>query len=116
MWVVGVGGQRIEKYRSTLSRCWGDLVSRKVELVFAAFFAWFVYGWLTFDIPEAFGLDYNMTAWYAREIDPLFRDPPSWLKIFGWYEVAYGPFFAAISYGFLRVSRGCPMSSCRSAD
>jgi H+/Cl- antiporter ClcA len=77
-------------------------MSRKIELVFAAFFAWFVYGWLTFDIPEAFGLDYNMTAWYAREIDPIFRDPPSWLKIFGWYAVAYGPFYAATAYGFLR--------------
>lgn len=50
-------------------------MSRKIELVFAAFFALFFIGWLTFDIPVALGFVYKGTAWYAREIDPIFRDP-----------------------------------------
>ena len=35
------------------------LVSRKIELVFAAFFALFFIGWLTFDIPVALGFVYK---------------------------------------------------------
>jgi hypothetical protein len=77
-------------------------MSRKIELTFAAFFAWFFIGWLTFDIPVAFDIHTKSTVWYAREIDPLFRNPPSWLKIFGWFALAYGPFYAATAYGFLR--------------
>jgi hypothetical protein len=79
-------------------------VSRKIELVFAAFFALFFIGWLTFDIPVALGFVYKGTGWYAREIDPIFRDPPSWLKTVGWYAFAYGPFYAATAYGFIRRS------------
>jgi hypothetical protein len=83
-------------------------VSRKIELVFAVFFAWFFVGWLTFDIPVALGLNYTSTAWYAREIDPIFRDPPSWLKTFGRFALAYGPFYAATAYGFLRRKSWLP--------
>ena len=83
-------------------------MSRKIELVFAAFFAWFVFGRLSFDNPVAFGLDYPGTAWYAREIDPLFRDRPLWLKTIGWYSVAYGPFYAATGYGFFRGQQWLP--------
>jgi hypothetical protein len=83
-------------------------VSRKIELVFAAFFALFFIGWLTFDIPVALGFVYKGTGWYAREIDPIFRDPPSWLKTVGWYALAYGPFYAATVYGFIRRSSWLP--------
>jgi hypothetical protein len=83
-------------------------VSRKIELVFAAFFALFFIGWLTFDIPVALGFVYKGTGWYAREIDPIFRDPPSWLKTVGWYAFAYGPFYAAAAYGFIRRSSWLP--------
>lgn len=34
-------------------------MSRKIELVFAAFFALFFIGWLTFDIPVALGFVYK---------------------------------------------------------
>jgi hypothetical protein len=83
-------------------------VSRKIELVFAAFFALFFIGWLTFDIPVALGFVYKGTGWYAREIDPIFRDPPSWLNTVGWYAFAYGPFYAATVYGFIRRSSWLP--------
>ena len=82
--------------------------SGKIELIFAAFFAWFFIGWLTFDIPVALGLDTKSTVWYAREIDPIFRDLPSWLKTFGWFALAYGPFYAATAYGFLRRKSWLP--------
>jgi hypothetical protein len=79
-----------------------------IELVFAAFFAWFFIGWLIFDMPVALGLVYKSNGWYVREIDPIFRDPPSWLKTFGWFAVAYGPFYAATAYGFLRRKSWLP--------
>jgi hypothetical protein len=62
-------------------------VSRKIELVFAAFFALFFIGWLTFDIPVALGFVYKGTGWYA---------------------FAYGPFYAATAYGFIRRSSWLP--------
>lgn len=72
------------------------------------FFALFFIGWLTFDIPVALGFVYKGTGWYAREIDPIFRDPPSWLNTVGWYAFAYGPFYAATAYGFIRRSSWLP--------
>ncbi len=77
-------------------------MSRKIDLVFAACFAVFFIGWLTFDLPVALGLIYKGTGWYAREIDPIFRDPPSWLRTIGWFAFAYGPFYLLTAYGFFR--------------
>jgi EXPERA (EXPanded EBP superfamily) len=83
-------------------------VSRKIDLWFAALFALFFIGWLAFDMPVALGLVHEGTGWYAREVDPIFRDPPSWLKTIGWFAFAYGPAYAAIAYGFLRRSSWLP--------
>ena len=83
-------------------------MSRKAELVFAALFALFFIGWLTFDMPVALGLVNKSTGWYAREIDPIFLHPPSWLRTVGWFAFAYGPFYLAAAYGFFRSKPWLP--------
>ncbi len=75
---------------------------RGVDLVLAAFFVAFCIGWLVFDMPVALGLIDESTGWYAREIDPLFLDPPLWLETIGWFALAYGPFYAATAYALIR--------------
>lgn len=83
-------------------------MSRKVELVFAALFALFFIGWLIFDMPVALGLVNKSAGWYAREIDPIFLHPPSWLRNVGWFAFAYGPFYLLAAYGFLRSKQWLP--------
>ncbi len=75
-----------------------------IDLVFAVFFALFCLGWLVFDMPAALGLIDESTGWYAREVDPIFQDPPIWLQTIGWFALAYGPAYAASAYGFFRGS------------
>ncbi len=75
---------------------------RPVDLVFAVFFGLFCLGWLIFDMPAALGLIDESTGWYAREVDPIFQDPPLWLETVGWFALAYGPAYAAAAYGFAR--------------
>ena len=83
-------------------------MSRKVELVFAALFALFFTSWLIFDMPVALGLVNKSTGWYAREIDPIFLHPPSWLRTVGWFAFAYGPFYLVAAYGFFRSKQWLP--------
>jgi uncharacterized membrane protein (DUF2068 family) len=75
---------------------------RPLDLVFAVFFALFCLGWLAFDMPAALGLIDESTGWYAREVDPIFQDPPLWLRTIGWFALAYGPAYAACAYGLWR--------------
>jgi hypothetical protein len=77
-------------------------VSRGFDRVLAVFFALFFVGWLIFDMPAALGLIDESTGYYAREIDPIFRDPPLWLRTVGWFALAYGPAYAALAYGYWR--------------
>jgi EXPERA (EXPanded EBP superfamily) len=85
-----------------------EVMSRKIELVFAGLFALFFIGWLIFDMPVALGLVNKSVGWYAREIDPIFLDPPSWLRTVGWFAFAYGPFYLATAYGFFRSKSWLP--------
>jgi hypothetical protein len=77
-------------------------VNRRLELVFAVFFALFFVGWLIFDMPAALGFIDESTGWYAINVDPIFQDPPLWLRTVGWFALAYGPFYGASAYGFLK--------------
>jgi hypothetical protein len=74
----------------------------RLDRVFAAFFALFCLGWLAFDMPAALGLIDETTGWYAREVDPIFQDPPLFLTTIGWFALAYGPFYAATAVGLWR--------------
>ena len=77
-------------------------MSRKLELTFAVFFGLFFVGWIAFDMPAALGLIDESTGWYAREIDPLFQDPPLWLTTVGWFAFSYGPAYGLAAYGYIR--------------
>jgi hypothetical protein len=77
-------------------------MSRKVELIFAAFFAFCFINWLNFDVPIAFGMPYQTAGWYARNADPIYLHPPHWLRVFIWFSFTYGPFYLVVAYGFFR--------------
>lgn len=81
---------------------------RTLDIVFAVFFALFFVGWLVFDMPAALGFIDESTGWYAREVDPIFQDPPLWLETVGWFALAYGPAYAASAYGFVRRRNWLP--------
>jgi hypothetical protein len=83
-------------------------VNRKFDLVFAALFVLLFIGWLASDMPAHLGLIDPSTGWYAREIDPIFRDPPSWLSTSGWFGFAFGPLYAGAADGFIRRSSWLP--------
>ncbi len=82
--------------------------SRWLEIFFAVFFALFCVGWLVFDMPAALGLIDESTGWYAREVDPIFQDPPLWLKTVGWFALSYGPLYGLAAYGFVRRAAWLP--------
>lgn len=73
-----------------------------IDRILAVFFALFFVGWLVFDMPVALGLIDETTGFYAREIDPIFADPPQWLVTVGWFALLYGPAYAALAYGYWR--------------
>lgn len=77
-------------------------MNRPLEVVFAVFFTLFFVGWLIFDMPAALGFIDESTGWYAMNVDPIFQDPPLWLKTVGWFALAYGPFYIAAAYGFVK--------------
>lgn len=59
-------------------------------------------------MPVALGLVNKSVGWYAREIDPIFLHPPSWLRTVGWFAFAYGPFYLVAAYGFFRSKQWLP--------
>lgn len=84
------------------------LRDRPVELVLAVFFALFCVGWFAFDMPAALGLVDESAGWYAREVDPIFQDPPLWLRTIGWFALAYGPAYGAVAYAFIKQRAWLP--------
>ena len=81
---------------------------RRVDLVFAVFFALFCVGWLVFDMPAALGLIDESKGWYAQEVDPIFQDPPLWLRTVGWFALLYGPLYGLAAYGFVKRAAWLP--------
>ncbi|HYZ93542.1 MAG TPA: hypothetical protein VFA34_14305 [Actinomycetota bacterium] len=79
-----------------------------MRVVFAVFFALFFVGWLVFDMPAALGIIDESTGFYAREVDPIFQDPPLWLTAVGWFAFAYGPMYGAAAFGFVKRATWLP--------
>jgi hypothetical protein len=82
--------------------------SRKVELLFAALFALFFVGSLNFDFAVPLGVVNPFAAYYMREVDPIFLDPPTWLRAVKWFAFAVGPLYLVTAYGFLRSKSWLP--------
>jgi hypothetical protein len=83
-------------------------MSRKAELLFAALFALFFVLWLNFDMLVPFGVVNRSADYYIREVDPIFRHPPSWLRTVKWFAFACGPFYLVTAFGFLRSKSWLP--------
>jgi hypothetical protein len=79
-------------------------VSRKIDCALAILFVVLFIGWLGSDGGATFGLIDRSTGWYANEVDPIFRNPPSWLVTSGWFGFAFGPLYALAAYGLFRKS------------
>jgi hypothetical protein len=79
-------------------------VSRKIDIALAILFVVLLVGWLGSDGGATFGLIDRSTGWYANEVDPIFRNPPSWLVTSGWFGFAFGPLYALAAYGLFRKS------------
>ena len=81
---------------------------RKVELLFAALFALFFVGSLNFDFAVPLGVVNPSAAYYIKEVDPIYLDPPSWLRAVKWFAFAVGPLYLMTAYGFLRSKSWLP--------
>jgi EXPERA (EXPanded EBP superfamily) len=81
---------------------------RKVELLFAALFALFFVGSLNFDFAVPLGVVNPSAAYYMKEVDPIYLDPPSWLRAVKWFAFAVGPLYLVTAYGFLRSKSWLP--------
>ena len=79
-------------------------MSRKIDCALAILFVVLFIGWLGSDGGATFGLIDRSTGWYANEVDPIFRNPPSWLVTSGWFGFAFGPLYALAAYGLFRKS------------
>ncbi len=79
-------------------------MSRKIDCALAILFVVLFIGWLGSDGGATFGLIDRSTGWYANEVDPIFRNPPSWLVTSGWFGFAFGPLDALAAYGLFRKS------------
>ena len=79
-----------------------------MRIVFAVFFGLFFVGWLVFDMPAALGLIDESSGFYAREVDPIFQDPPIWLQAVGWFAFVYGPMYGAAAYGLIKRATWLP--------
>ena len=77
-------------------------MSRKIDCALAILFVVLFIGWL--GSRRTFGLIHRSTGWYANEVDPIFRNPPSWLVTSGWFGFAFGPLYALAAYGLFRKS------------
>jgi hypothetical protein len=72
---------------------------RAVDFVFGVFFVLFFMGWLAFDMPVALKLIDPAKGFYAQRVDPIFQDPPPWLRAVSWFAFLYGPFYGATAAG-----------------
>ncbi len=79
-------------------------MDRKIDIAIAILFVILFIGWLGSDGGATFGLIDRSTGWYATAVDPIFRNPPSWLVTSSWFGFAFGPLYALAAYGFFRAS------------
>lgn len=81
---------------------------RALDFVFGIFFALFTLGWFAFDMPVALKLIDPAKGFYAQQVDPIFQDPPPWLKGVSWFAFLYGFFYGTIAAGFFLAADWLP--------
>ncbi|WP_051266097.1 EXPERA domain-containing protein [Nakamurella lactea] len=88
------------------------LRDRRIDIVFAVFFAAFTITSLISDLLPTVGVDFTQPSdnffvqsnyWYAHDTDPLFMTPPDWMRIVtGLSAFVYMPFYPVLVYALLR--------------
>lgn len=88
------------------------LRDRRIDIVFAVFFAAFTVTSLISDLLPTVGVDFTHPSsnffvqsnyWYAHDTDPLFMTPPAWMRIVtGLSAFVYMPFYPVLVYALLR--------------
>ncbi len=84
---------------------------RGIDIFFAIVFTAFTVTSLISDLLPTVGVDFshasgnffvNSNYWYAHDTDPLFMDPPSWMRIItGLSAFGYMPFYLVLVYALV---------------
>jgi hypothetical protein len=87
------------------------LRERRIDIFFAIIFAAFTVTSLISDLLPTVGVDFsrpsenffvNSNYWYAHDADPLFMNPPDWMRIVtGLSAFVYMPFYIVLVYALL---------------
>jgi hypothetical protein len=87
------------------------LRERRVDFVFAVVFAAFTVTSVISDLLPTIGVDFSHPSgnffvrsnyWYAHDADPLFMNPPDWMRIVtGLSAFVYMPFYVVLVYALL---------------
>ncbi|BCJ74775.1 hypothetical protein CS0771_43190 [Catellatospora sp. IY07-71] len=88
------------------------LRARRIDIFFAVVFSAFTITSLIADLMPTLGFDFsepsdnfilNANHWYAHDTDPLFMNPPVWMRIVtGLSALVYMPFYVVLVYALLR--------------
>ncbi len=87
------------------------LRERPLDAFLVAWFCVFALTSLVYEQFVVFGVDLAATTdpfgrswyWYARSFDPVFLDPPLWLRVMcGIDGYVFGPFYLVLIYAFVR--------------
>ncbi|MBN8217262.1 MAG: DUF2781 domain-containing protein [Spirochaetes bacterium] len=88
------------------------LRERRLDLVLALVFMWFTISSGIADAvstlgvamaPDSPNLLARMNWWYAHDCDPLFMNPPFWMRICtGLSAFVYGPFYVLLAWALLK--------------
>ncbi len=87
------------------------LRERRIDVFFAVVFAAFAVTSIISDLLPTIGVDFshpssnvfvNSNYWYAHDADPLFMNPPDWMRIVtGLSAFVYMPFYVVLVYALI---------------
>lgn len=88
------------------------LRDRRIDIFFAVIFSAFTVTSLISDLLPTLGVDFSRPSdnffvqsnyWYAHDADPLFMNPPFWMRIVtGLSALVYMPFYLVLVYAVVR--------------
>jgi hypothetical protein len=88
------------------------LRERRIDIFFAVVFSAFTVTSLISDLLPTVGVDFshpsgnffvNSNYWYAHDADPLFMNPPDWMRIVtGLSAFVYMPFYVVLVFALVR--------------
>jgi putative Ca2+/H+ antiporter (TMEM165/GDT1 family) len=88
------------------------LRNRRIDIFFAVVFSVFTVTSIIADLLPTIGVDFNQPSdnffvqsnyWYAHDADPLFMNPPFWMRIVtGLSAFVYMPFYVVMVYALIR--------------